>query len=179
MPCACRSARVENASLRQLATESLALAAIGCAAAIPVAYGLHGALVRMIAESDPRFYMRFELDAVMLAFLLGTTVGAALLFGAFPAWQVARTDAGETLKDQRRGAIGSLRQLRSGQLLVSLQLALSLPLLVGAGLLVRTVYNLQRADLGFTRPSSSSCTCRSREATQGERRGGTPWSTIW
>ena len=66
-----------------------------------------------------------------------------------PAWQVTRADAGAGLKEQSRGAIGTSGQLRSGRLLVSLQLALSLPLLVGAGLLARTVYNLQRADLGF------------------------------
>ena len=58
-------------------------------------------------------------------------------------------DAGAGLRDQSRGAIGRRGQLRSGRLLVSLQLALSLPLLVGAGLLARSVYNLQRADLGF------------------------------
>jgi predicted permease len=63
--------------------------------------------------------------------------------------QITRTGAGAILPEQSRGAIGSLRQMRSGRLVVSLQLALSLPLLVGAGLLARTVYNLQRADLGF------------------------------
>ena len=92
------------------------------------------------------------------------------MFGAFPAWQVTRTDAGETLKDQHRGAIGSMRQLRSGQLLVSLQLALSLPLLVGAGLLVRTVYNLQRADLGFPAHHLFLVRVDLREAAQQERR---------
>ena len=74
---------------------------------------------------------------------------AALLFGVLPAWQVTKADAGAGLKEQSRGAIGSFGQMRSGRFLVSLQLALSLPLLVGAGLLARTVYNLQRADLGF------------------------------
>ena len=51
--------------------------------------------------------------------------------------------------EQGRGTVGSLGQQRSGRLLVSLQLALSLPLLVVAGLLARTAYNLQRADLGY------------------------------
>jgi predicted permease len=135
--------------IRQLVTESLALAAMGGMAAIAVAYVLHGALVRMMAESDPRFHMSFALDPLVLAFVLAATLAAALLFGVLPAWQVTKTDAGATLKEQSRGAIGSLGQMRSGRFLVSLQLALSLPLLVGAGLLARTVYNLQRADLGF------------------------------
>jgi predicted permease len=135
--------------IRQLVTESLALAAIGGAAAIAVASVFHGALVGMMAKSDSDFAMSFGLDGFVLAFLVAATVAAALLFGVLPAWQVTRTEAGATLKAQSRGAIGTFGQLRSGRLLVSLQLALSLPLLVGAGLLARTVYNLQRADLGY------------------------------
>ena len=135
--------------IRQLVTESLALAAVGGVAAIGVAYALYGALARMMAQSDSDFRMSFALDPLVLTFILGATVAAALLFGVLPAWQVTKTNVGATLKEQSRGAIGSFGQLRSGRLLVSLQLALSLPLLVGAGLLARTVYNLQRADLGF------------------------------
>jgi predicted permease len=135
--------------LRQLVTESLALAALGGLAAVAVAYVLHGALVRMLAASDPRFRMSFVLDPLVLAFLLAVTLAAALLFGALPAWQVTRTDPGVALKDWSRGAIGSAGAMRPGRLLVGLQLALSLPLLVGAGLLARTVHNLQRVDLGF------------------------------
>lgn len=135
--------------IRQLVTESLALAAVGGVAAIAVAYVFHGALVRMLAESDPRFHMSFALDPLVLAFVLAATLAAALVVGVLPASQVTKIDAGATLKEQSRGAIGSFRQMRSGRVLVSLQLALSLPLLVGAGLLARTAYNLQRADLGF------------------------------
>jgi predicted permease len=135
--------------IRQLVTESLTLAAAGGAAAIAVASMLHPALVRMVATSHEDFRMSFELDPLVLTFLVSATVAAALLFGALPAWQATKTDAGASLREQSRGAIGSFRQMRSGRLLVSLQLALSLPLLVGAGLLARTVYNLQRADLGF------------------------------
>ncbi len=135
--------------MRQLITESLALAAMGGVAAIAVAYALHGALVRMLSESDPDFHVAFALDPRVLAFVAVATVAAALLFGVLPAWQATKTDMGAALKEQTRGGIGSLRQMRSGRLLVSVQLALSVPLLVGAGLLARTVYNLQRADLGF------------------------------
>ena len=106
-------------------------------------------LVRMIVESDEDFFMTFALDPVMLLFLVGTTVVAALLFGLFPAWQVTRTDPGASLKEQSRGAGWHTHPDALGRLLVSLQLALSLPLLVGAGLMARTVYNLQRADVGF------------------------------
>jgi predicted permease len=135
--------------IRQLVTESLALAAIGGVAGIGAAYFLHGALVRMMAASDPRFHMSFALDPVVLSFAVAATLTAALLFGVLPAWQVTNTDAGATLKEQSRGARGSHAQIRWGRFLVCLQLSLSLPLLVGAGLLARTLYNLQRADLGF------------------------------
>jgi predicted permease len=135
--------------IRQLITESVALAALGGVAGLAVAYVLHGALVRMMAESDPRFHMSFELDPLVSIFALAATLAAALLFGVLPAWQVTKNDAGATLKEQGRSTTGSLGRMRSGRFLVSLQLALSLPLLVGAGLLARTVYNLQRADLGF------------------------------
>jgi predicted lysophospholipase L1 biosynthesis ABC-type transport system permease subunit len=141
--------------IRQLVTESLALAAIGGMAAIAVPYGLHGALVRMLAESDPRFRMSFSADPLVLAFVVAATLGAALLFGVLPAWQVTKADVGASLKEQSRGAIGTFGQLRSGRFLVSLQLALSLPLLVGAGLLARTVYNLQRAGIRWICPTSS------------------------
>jgi predicted permease len=135
--------------IRQLVTESLTLAAIGGVAGIAAAWLIHGALVRMMTESDSRFQMNFALDPLVLAFALAATLAAALLFGLLPAWQVTRSDAGETLKEQGRSATGSPGRMRSGRFLVSLQLALSLPLLVGAGLLARTVYNLQHADLGF------------------------------
>jgi predicted permease len=135
--------------IRQLVTESLTLAAVGGAAAILVADILHRALVQMLTNADSDFSMSFTLDPIVLAFVVSATVGATLLFGVLPAWQVTKTDAGASLKEQHRGAGGSVGHLRSGRLLVSLQLALSLPLLVGAGLLARTVYNLQRADLGF------------------------------
>ena len=135
--------------VRQLVTESLALAVIGGVAALAVATALHGALVRMLAESDDRFHISFGLDPLVLAFVLGATLVAALLFGVVPAWHVTQTDAGAQLQGQSRGAMGTSGPVRSGRWLVSLQLALSLPLLVGAGLLARTVYNLQHANLGF------------------------------
>jgi putative ABC transport system permease protein len=130
-------------------TESLTLSAIGGVAAVAVAGAVHAGLVRMLAASDDRFAMRFNLDLLVVVFIAGVTVVAALFFGALPAWQLTKTDAAATLKEQSRGAVRSPGQLRTGRLLVGLQLALSVPLLVGAGLLARTVYNLQHADLGF------------------------------
>ena len=125
--------------VRQLVTESLALAALGGVAGLAAAWLFHRALVQMMAQSDSRFHMSFALDPLVLAFALAATLAAALLFGVLPAWQVTKSDTAPALKKQARGS----------RFLVSLQLALSLPLLAGAGLLARTVYNLQRVDLGF------------------------------
>ncbi len=130
--------------VRQLVTESLALAVMGGAAGLAVAWFLHGALVRMMTEADRQFHMSFALDPMVLAFAAGVTLAAAVLFGVLPAWQVTGNDTLAALKEQGRKG-----RMRPGRFLVSLQLALSLPLLFGAGLLARTVYNLQRADLGY------------------------------
>jgi predicted permease len=135
--------------IRQLVTESLVLSVMGGVAAILVAHVLHAALVQMIAESDSDFRMTFALDPVMVSFVVAATLAAALAFGVLPALHATRTDPAVGLKEQSRAALGTRRQMRAGRLLVSFQLALSLPLLVGAGLLVRTVYNLQHADLGW------------------------------
>jgi predicted permease len=135
--------------MRQLVTESLVLAVCGGLAAAAVAAALHRALVVMLAEADPAFTLSFTFDASMAVFLVGCTFTAALLFGLLPAWQATATDASSALKEQGRGGIGSRMRGRSGRLLVGVQLALSLPLLVGAGLLARTAYNVQRIDLGL------------------------------
>jgi predicted permease len=134
---------------RQLVTESLVLAVVGGIAAMAVTYVLHRALVRMFQTANPDFFVDFHFTMAVLVFALVATAAAALAFGVPPAWQMVRAHAGPPLAGHSRGAIGSLRELRSGRWLVGVQLALSLPLLVGAGLLVRTAYNLQHPDLGF------------------------------
>jgi predicted permease len=135
--------------MRQLVTESLVLASAGGVAAAVVAAALHRTLVVMLAEADPAFALSFTFDASIAVFLVGCTFTAALLFGLLPAWQATATDASSALKEQGRGGIGSRMRGRSGRLLVGVQLALSLPLLVGAGLLARTAHNVQRIDLGL------------------------------
>src|SRR5262249_49938440 len=135
--------------IRQLITESLALAVTGGLIGIGVAFVLHGALVRMIGGTNRDFVMSFHLDPILLGFTGAIPLVAGLFFGALPAWQATRSDTGASLKDESRSATGSVGRMRWGRALVGLQLALSLPLLVGAGLLVRTLYNLQHLNLGF------------------------------
>ena len=130
--------------VRQLVTESLVLAALGGIAGLSAAWLMHGALAGLIAQTDATFHLRFSLDPAVLAFTVAVTLAAGLLLGLLPAWQVTRAGLGSTLKERGRGNTGSW-----GRVLVSAQLALSLPLLAGAGLLARTVYNLQHQQLGF------------------------------
>ncbi len=135
--------------VRQLVTESLALAALGGIAALALAFVLHGVLVRRLQEGEPWFFVEFSFSLPVLSFAVAATFATALAFGVLPAWQTTKSGGGPSFKNTSRTALGSKPELRLGRWLVALQLALSLPLLVGAGLLSRTVYNLQRPNLGF------------------------------
>ncbi len=108
--------------------------------------------------------MSFGWIPLVLAFALASTIAAALLFGVLPAWQVTRNGAGASLKEQSRSATGSVARTRSGRLLVSVQLALSLPLLVGAGLLTRTITTCNAWTWGFRRNGCCWCDIDPREA---------------
>jgi predicted permease len=110
---------------------------------------MHGALVRMLQQAEPRFVLDFALDPRVLVFAVAAAAASALAVGLVPAVQMSRTDGATDLRDAGRGTIGSHREARSGRWLAALQLALSVPLLVGAGLLVRTAQNLEHPDLGF------------------------------
>jgi predicted permease len=135
--------------IQQVMTENLVLAVIAAVASVFIASVVHAGLTQLLAKADTDFAMRFTVDVPVILFIVGATLSTGLLVGGLPAWQITRNGAADNVKGQSRGIIGATGHQRSGRLLVSLQLALSLPLLVTAGLLVRTVYNLQRADLGF------------------------------
>ena len=85
----------------------------------------------------------------MFGFVVLLTLVVGLMLGLLPALRITRTQAATGLREQGRGIAGSAAWLRVGKLVVVGQLALSLPLLVGAGLLVRTLVNLQHVDLGY------------------------------
>ena len=136
--------------VRQLVIESLTLAAAAGIPAVFVAFPLHGALVTMLQQADAWFAVSFATDPGVLAFTTATTLITGLAVGLIPALQMSGSDAAPQLTDGHRGVIGSRAELRSGRALVAIQLALALPLLVGAGLLVQTMFNLQHPDIGFS-----------------------------
>ena len=125
--------------VRQLLTESVLLALVGGALGLLVAYWGR-ALLPAAAGQAP-------LDWRVLLFTSGVALATGLLFGIAPAVRVTGTAAGEALKETGRSIIGS-RALLPKALLV-IQVAISLVLLIGAGLFLRTVYNLRQVDVGF------------------------------
>ena len=89
-----------------------------------------------------------KLDGRVLGFTMGLSLLTGLVFGLVPAWRATKVDLTPTLKDSGRSSSAASRSL-FGRGLVVMQIALSLVLLIGAGLFVRTLVNLQRTDPGF------------------------------
>ncbi|HYL76391.1 MAG TPA: ABC transporter permease, partial [Bryobacteraceae bacterium] len=139
--------------IRQLVTESLMLASIG--GLLGVLFAMWGIrfLTLLLANGSERFTLHAELNWHVLgvAFALATITG--LLFGLAPALQATRVDVIPALKEARTGqpVSRSLRHPSLSQALVVSQIALSLLMLVAAGLFTRTLANLQSIQLGFNR----------------------------
>lgn len=134
---------------RQLLTESVLLACPGGALGVVFALWIKNSLLavsdwggRGLAALEPR------LDWRVLAFTLALTLLTGVVFGLAPAWRATRVDLTPTLKDSARSSSAASRSLLSRGLVV-LQVALSVLLLVGAGLFVRTLVNLHRVEVGF------------------------------
>jgi predicted permease len=133
--------------VRQLLTESLFLATIGGLAGLVMARLLRVGLLRLV--SDPTIALPGARDFRTLGFVFVLTLAAGLILGLLPALRITKARAATGLREQGRGIAGSAAWLRVGKLVVVGQLTLSLPLLVSAGLLVRTLVNLQQLDLGY------------------------------
>jgi putative ABC transport system permease protein len=133
--------------VRQMLTEATVLAGLGGAAGLLVAVWGEQALLAASPVNIPRLH-GVQLDGTVLLFVLAASIATALVFGLMPALQASRTDAGESLKDEGRGSSGG-RAGRVRQALVVAEIALSLVLLAGAGLLVRSLMRLQQVDPGF------------------------------
>lgn len=134
--------------VRQMMTESLLLAGIGAAAGLLIAKPMMHLLLDFIAGTTPQG-LDAGLDARALAFTLCVALLTAFLFGTLPAWRATRAIEGSTLKQV--SGIGAARgpRLQVGRYLVATQIALSVVLLVGTGLFLRTLKNLTAINLGF------------------------------
>lgn len=131
--------------LRQMLTESLLLALAGGAAGILLgAWGL-SALLALAPQSLPRL-AEVELDGAVLAFTVAVSLLAGIGFGLFPAWRAAGSAPQEALRNAGRGHSGARGP---GRWLAAVQVGISLVLLSGAGLLLRSFWNLLSIEPGF------------------------------
>jgi predicted permease len=135
--------------IRQMLTESVVLASIGGAVGVLFASWAARLLVRLASAGPTPISLDVRLDVRVLAFTAALAILTGLLFGLVPALRASRLDVNGCLKEGARGITGSGTRLNVGKLLVVAQIAISLLLLIGAGLFARTLRNLQAVELGF------------------------------
>ena len=133
--------------LRQMLTESILLSVIGGIAGLLLSYWLTEVLMSIIPEGAPR-PEHVGIDYRVLTFALGVSALTGILFGIVPALQASKLDVTSALKEGGRGAEGHRRTSARSLLLVG-EVALSLMLLVGAGLLIKSFVRLQEIRPGF------------------------------
>jgi predicted permease len=133
---------------RQLFTESMVIAFLGGLAGLAAAWMLRAGLLAVVPES---IHLAVTPDVRVLGFAFALTVAAGLILGLLPVLRTMSLNATSGLKEQGRGLTASAAWLRAGRFVVVGQVALSLPLVIGAGLLLRTFQNLQQADLGYVK----------------------------
>ena len=134
--------------IRQMLTENALLVLIGGGLGIWFASWASVALVRMVTPGTEASPLNVGPDATVLAFTLIVSVATAALFGIIPALRNTRIDLTPSLKEGKGTAGAAARGAMANALIVA-QVALSLVLLVGAGLFLRTIINLENVDTGF------------------------------
>jgi len=136
--------------IRQLLTESLLLALVGGGLGIGFAMVANGFLLRMVSEGPDILPLDVGLNMRLLGFTFAVTLATAILFGTIPAFRATRLHLIDSLKDGR-GPSGVRSRNPLAKLLVVSQVALSLVLMVGAVLFLRSLNNLNHIDPGFNR----------------------------
>jgi putative ABC transport system permease protein len=134
--------------MRQLLTEGLLLALLGGGAGVLLAIWGVSILKRLAPENTPRIE-EIGVSGSVLLFALGVSILTALVCGLIPAWQAASSDIQLALRESSRAGGERPQRRRLKNALVVSEVALSLVLLVGAGLLIRSFARVQRIDPGF------------------------------
>ena len=139
--------------IRQLLIESLMLASI--AAVLGWCIALVSVQLYQRIESPPGYYnqYRYFLDYRVFLYLVAISIVAGLLFGLAPAVRLSTLDVNSTLKDGSRGASGGITGKRLSALLVSAEIAVTIVLLAGAGLMARSFLKLYTEDIGVNTPN--------------------------
>jgi predicted permease len=134
--------------VRQLLAESLLLSSLAAVLGTAVAFWGRGLLVALRQISGSTVVLDLPIDLRVLAFTIAVSVGTAILFGLGPALRASRVDLAPEFQGGAR-SVGRRSRSVGGRSLVVVQVALSLVLLVGTGLFIRTLRNLQNVDPGF------------------------------
>jgi putative ABC transport system permease protein len=134
--------------VRQMVTESMLLSVIGGAAGIATAVGTLGFILRFVPSNIPRLN-EVRIDWVVLAFALLISILTGLVFGLAPAFHSARVALSSALREGGRGSGYSTKTGRLRDVLIVSELAFAVILMVGAGLLLRTLRNLLQENPGF------------------------------
>ncbi len=135
--------------VRQFMAESLIISAIGAVIGLGIAYAGARLFTNAIVDTNPPFWIDVQIDGGVILFVFAVSLVSTMLAGAFPAWSAARTSVNEVLKDEARGS-SSLRLGKLSRALVVFEIALSAGLLVGAGLIIKSITKLSTIDYGFT-----------------------------
>jgi putative ABC transport system permease protein len=133
--------------MQQLLTENLLLALVGCGFGLFLAFWGTRLFALIVPTGFPELLRHISMDARVLAFALAVSIASSLLFGLMPALRASRVDLNEVLKEGARGSSAGRRGGRS--LLLVAEVALSMVLLVGAGLMMRSFLREQRTLPGF------------------------------
>jgi predicted permease len=136
--------------IRQLITESLLLALAGGVLGVALASVANRLLLRMVSGGLDTIPLDVSIDTRLLLFTLAVTIATALIFGTIPAFRGTRLQLTDTLK-AGRGPQGTSGKNPLAKALVISQVALSLVLMVGAGLFLRSLVNLNNVDIGFNK----------------------------
>jgi putative ABC transport system permease protein len=134
--------------IRQLLTESVLVSLAGGAIAVLLAIWATNLLVALQPENLPRL-QEIGVDGRVLAFTFGISLLTGIIFGLLPAWTASRSSAGEALKEGGRGSTAGSARQRLRSTFVVVELAIALVLLIGAGLLIKTFWNLRSVEPGF------------------------------
>jgi predicted permease len=137
--------------IRQTLTEAMVLVVAGATLGIAFACAGESALAAFFAEGRNRIVLDLSLNLRLLLFTLAVALLSGLALGIVPALRCARLDPALGLQGGSRGVAGNRASMRLGRALVVVQVALSVVLLAGAGLFLRSLRELESVDLGFRR----------------------------
>lgn len=150
--------------VRQLLTETMLLTGLGAIAGVFFAKWSSSLLVQLLSSGRNPVALDVPIDARVLLFTTGVATTTALLFGVAPAWRATRINPQEAMRANARGVVSGGTRLSAGKMLVIGQVALSLVLVVGAGLLLGTFNRLSSMNPGFVSENVLLVAANMREA---------------